>query len=1166
MKILKLYLHAFGPFSEHMLDFSSGREGVHLVHGPNAAGKSSSLRALTGMLFGFQNHSADTLLHSELLVGARLRHWDGREMNFLRRKGQENTLLDAQGSAIPEKTINPFLNGVTHEMFASFFGIGQQALTKGGADLLKGKGGLGESLFSSGLGNQQVLDLLQTLDQKSEELFLPGKEQGLNQSILGYQEAKARCEEGSLSSQVWLQIEKSLNHNRKDLKKLNQSIDEHQAELANLLRYQKALPALEEYQVLQTTLKELGALPELAPDFSETYRGLKAQLNDAESQGVLAHSEFTRIEKELEPFSISEAFLKQDSVIEDLYHRLSDYRMDQAEKQRREQDIAQLEKEAQDLLSQLPTALQTKAKGKFRLGLEQHIAIQELGSQAKGLETQSKVHSSAIAALTTKVEEAKKHMTSSEPGPSLHKLQNLILEAEHLRHVPAQLQDMEATYQKDLEAAHFALNRLSHWEESLESLEKAPMPSMETVNRFEIEWQKIRKTSEQVKERQTRLKSEVNELGRQLKELQSGSEIADPKELEAARHLRDKDWQGVRMQLDAKPTRRKSTSGLLFNSSAADDFEKSVTHADELADQLIRDVEGLVKFAFYSTQKEKLDAELKELASGQRVATRTENAFLKDWQKLWEPVNIEPLPPAEMRAWLQHYQELLFMAQALRSSKSQMKRMEDQISGLVLKFQEALGKINENTDEIEDLLGWIELARKSIETQQSLRSERDESLFGLENLQGQLHSAEQGQKVSEAEYSAWKRSWKQAMDPLKLPKSTLPAKANEILVVLHELGRRQDEIEKLQASILQTRGRIETFETEANALIQVHAPELKKEVQAKAISMVHSRLEKMRRDGEKVALLQKEKKAVQAQLDESLLALEQHQSDLHSMREQAGCTSEEEMDHLEACLEQAQSLNQSLTALENQLSDLAGDAELEPFLEFLSDLEVEKLVENIGSVQDSLNQLESDQKELKEQATQIEEELKKMDGGSRAAEAAENAQNYVAQIRDGAHRYLRAKLSSHILNQEIERYRLENQEPLLKKAGTHLARLSLGEFKSLGMALADETKLPIVVGVRRNGKPELVENMGERGRDQLYLALRLAHLQRYIEAHEPFPFIVDDILGTFEDQEAGALLELLGELSRQTQILLFTHQDRYLKMAKTRLMDNSLFIHSLANK
>lgn len=57
MKILQLNLLAFGPFTDTPIDLSEGKEGFHLVFGPNEAGKSSALRALRQMVFGIPERS-----------------------------------------------------------------------------------------------------------------------------------------------------------------------------------------------------------------------------------------------------------------------------------------------------------------------------------------------------------------------------------------------------------------------------------------------------------------------------------------------------------------------------------------------------------------------------------------------------------------------------------------------------------------------------------------------------------------------------------------------------------------------------------------------------------------------------------------------------------------------------------------------------------------------------------------------------------------------------------------------------------------------------------------------------------------------------------------------------------------------------------------------------
>ena len=59
MRILRLDPVAFGPFTGAPLALDDGHSGLHVVYGPNEAGKSSTLRALRQMLFGIPHNSSD---------------------------------------------------------------------------------------------------------------------------------------------------------------------------------------------------------------------------------------------------------------------------------------------------------------------------------------------------------------------------------------------------------------------------------------------------------------------------------------------------------------------------------------------------------------------------------------------------------------------------------------------------------------------------------------------------------------------------------------------------------------------------------------------------------------------------------------------------------------------------------------------------------------------------------------------------------------------------------------------------------------------------------------------------------------------------------------------------------------------------------------------------
>ena len=101
----------------------------------------------------------------------------------------------------------------------------------------------------------------------------------------------------------------------------------------------------------------------------------------------------------------------------------------------------------------------------------------------------------------------------------------------------------------------------------------------------------------------------------------------------------------------------------------------------------------------------------------------------------------------------------------------------------------------------------------------------------------------------------------------------------------------------------------------------------------------------------------------------------------------------------------------------------------------------------------------------------------------------------------------------------------------------------------------------MLAGLRPSGQPVQVDGMSAGTRDQLYLALRLASLEKYIHSAEPMPFIVDDILVDFDDQRSAAALQTLAELAEQTQVILFTHHARLVEQAQQR--DLAVQLHTL---
>ena len=181
--------------------------------------------------------------------------------------------------------------------------------------------------------------------------------------------------------------------------------------------------------------------------------------------------------------------------------------------------------------------------------------------------------------------------------------------------------------------------------------------------------------------------------------------------------------------------------------------------------------------------------------------------------------------------------------------------------------------------------------------------------------------------------------------------------------------------------------------------------------------------------------------------------------------------------------------------------------------------------------------------------------------GVDAAAHLQDANTTAARIRRDASRYLRLRVALQLFSELIERYRRESQGPLLARAGDLFSQATGGSFDGLATAFSSDDT-PVLVGRRRDNEVG-VEGMSDGTRDQLYLALRIAAIERHLAHHEPMPLILDDLLMTFDDRRCIAILPILRELARKTQVLLFTHHRHLRDLAREALGDDGFHGHEL---
>ena len=210
---------------------------------------------------------------------------------------------------------------------------------------------------------------------------------------------------------------------------------------------------------------------------------------------------------------------------------------------------------------------------------------------------------------------------------------------------------------------------------------------------------------------------------------------------------------------------------------------------------------------------------------------------------------------------------------------------------------------------------------------------------------------------------------------------------------------------------------------------------------------------------------------------------------------------------------------------------------------------------NLDLLPGEIEREEVRQKQLLEDVTeasaahhQAQAHLDALTKDSNAAAAAAERAEANAELLSIAERWLLRAAASRLAARAIERHRVLVQDPLIGEAGKLFATATGDAFAGLGIDYGDDDQ-PILVARRTDGEQVRVEGLSEGTRDQLFLALRLALLDR--RPSEPMPFIGDDLLASFDERRTLATLCLLASAGQRRQIILFTHHRHVVDLAKS---------------
>ena len=1167
MKLKRLDLKAFGPFTNKTLEFNSKSPGLHIIFGPNEAGKSSSLRAFKALLYGFHQQTPDNFIHNydQLLVGGCLENSAGEQIIFQRRKKRIGDVIDEQGNPLDLGILSPFLHGIEPEIFESLYGIDHDALVSGGNEILAQKGEVGQALFAAGAGISSLREVIDQLENEAADLFKSaGQLPQINKAVKSFKELQKEVKLASLSSKDWKNHRKNLENAQAERAGLEKERDHNNKELYRLDRLEQAIPELASLKSWQDQLLSIGEVVLLDAGFAENYQRVSQDIREAKKQLEKDTERQGKLEEKLKSITFNKDLINQAEQVDDFHQRLGEYRKGQKDRPERNGMRISLRREAAQLLKQVRPGMDLDQVETVRPVLSKKRTVQTLIPKYELINQRLTTAKKQSKTVRKELDEIKESLAAILDAEEPENLLQAVKMAQRVGNIDVQLEKSRSDVELRKKGCLSELKRIGLWSGELAALMELSLPLSETVQQHENNFSEIADERREIEKERKNVEKDLKSAQTEIKKLEYVGVVPSEEELTQIRNKREQGWQLVRRQwLDLEDVTEECK---LYDPEhpLPDAYEGNVEQADLFADRLRREADRVANAAALRAQIETLQESLAQNDKDKELLDLRAQELDEAWKHVWKSYEINPLSPKEMRGWLAEMDKLRFKVREIFLKDQEIDLTAKRRKDLRLAVQKELNSMGEKElPSGEELSPVLILAETVLERIAGQKKELEKLKEQQENSEKAFHQAKEDIAASQEALAKWQDQWQKALLALGYGSEVPTFEALDIIDNLQNCFDKLKEADDLQKRISGIDRDAAELEEEVKALLEKVAPDILALPIDQAIPQLRSKLSQAQKDG---ALFNKLSEEIDSLKDEVLAAqktLESANEQMDELLRIAKCEKTEELPAIISKFTEYNRLQEKISNTEATLAKIGAGVQIEELARQAAEVDADELPGMIESlkrdIEERINpEINRISQVIGEQTTKLDA----MDGSAKAAEAAEGMEQELAKIRRLAERYTLLKLASKILNQEIEQYREQHQDPVLKLASRYFNNLTTGSFAGLRTDVDDKGE-PILVGVRPDNVRLTVEKMSSGTRDQLFLALRLATLEWRLETSEPMPFIVDDILINFDDERSKATLKVLADLSIKNQVILFTHHRQIVEEASHIQGEGTIQIHKL---
>ena len=1163
MRISRLDLLRYGRFTDISLELPAHNPDVHVVFGPNEAGKSTALAAIEDVLFGIPHNSPLNFLHdyASMRIGAVLEK-DNETLEVRRRKGNEDTLLTPEEIPVPvgDGALAPFLAGADRGFLARMFSLDHARLRQGGREILEAQDEVGQMLFSAGAGLSGLRETLKTLAEEADGLWASRRAARRRYFLAEdrLKEADDALRAHTVTAAKWYELKRVNDAARDTYAALENEIEETSAEQRKLGRIRRVYRNVRRKAELDQTIADLGEATALPEDALQILQAAERDDGSAAARFETLTGQLEVARAERSALTYDEALILHEHDIEQLHERRIRVRDGRADLPKRRAELAGAEADLRRLAAELEwdardvEQLIGRIPARAKVGSVRAL-LNRRGARLSAVEN-------AKAAAEEATSKAAELLRQRETQGALADMSKLVAVTRAARDI-GDIASRTSAAAAEFEDAQYEFRRLFGLlrpavadEGTLSAL---PVPPRDTVQTHRDSRRTLEQRMENCRERIRATEQELDRQRKACERLARNEEAVAPGDLGEARAHRDSGWLLIRRRyVDGESV--PDTEMRAFGSPEdplADAYEAAVRSADDLADLRFDKAEAAARLAVTSRQIAEQEGLLDSLRKEAEALDEQLHALVAEWREMWSDAPFEPLAPDEMLEWLTARKEALGVIGRRATAERRVAAIRRQEAEARASVLDELAALNTSTDALagKPLAVVLEVAADVLSEHERVVEGRRQLNEAHRLTAADAKRTRKAFEKTEAAWSEWQRQWDDALAALGLDHAADPeAVAMQVetidemrtsVVKVHDL--RHERIGKIERDVT-------AFSKDVAHLAGTAAADLAEVEPEEAVLQLERRLAETKR----LRDLKKEKDEAIATLEQ---ALQESEAARHDARDVIGrlqeAASVTDVDQLKAAIEKSDQLR-ILRAEQEDIVDALrteGDglsvAELE---EECKTVDLDHVSAREISLAEELKELRERLFEAREHRTTARQTFEAIGGNDAAARAAAARQEALADMRGVAERYTRVRVAALLLQWAIDRYRREKQAPLLQRAGQLFATLTGGSFGSLRVDFDDQDRAHLI-GVRQDGTTVPVPGMSTGTADQLYLALRIASVTDYLDRAPPLPFVADDLFINFDDERAAAGFRVLGQLGTATQVLFFTHHEHLVDIARATL-------------